>query len=218
MLEEIFVRLQWKLKLGWAIFPMTRSIHFPLPPMEEQRVLLSSVTWPQYENLLGTLGDHPGLRLLYCEGMLEIFMPSPEHEMLKTVIARLLERYAEEADIVLHGYGSTTFRSEAKAQGLEPDECYCVDTLKDRPDFAIEINLMSGGINKLVIYKGLRVPEVLIWQNNQLKLYDLRDTTYEEVSYSQFFLGLDFGMLAQYVQPYNQPQAVKAFLEAIRSL
>jgi Uma2 family endonuclease len=205
------------LKLGWAIFPMTRSIHSPPSPTEEQRVLLSSVTWPQYESLLGTLGDYPGLRLLYCEGMLEIFMPSPEHEMFKKVIARLLERYAEEADIVLHGYGSTTFRSEAKAQGLEPDECYCVDTLKDRPDFAIEINLMSGGINKLSIYKGLGVPEVLIWQNNQLTLYDLRGGAYQEMSYSQFFPGLDFGLLAQYVKPYNQPQAVKSFLEAIRS-
>jgi hypothetical protein len=47
-----------------------------------------------------------------------------------------------------------TFRSEAQAQGAEPDECYCVDTRKDRPDFAIEIHLMRGGINKLEIYKG----------------------------------------------------------------
>jgi hypothetical protein len=76
---------------------------------------------------------------------------------------------------------------------------------------------MSGGINKLSIYKGLGVPEVLIWQNNQLTLYDLRGAMYQEVSYSQFFPGLDFGLLAQYVQPFNQSQAVKAFLEAIRS-
>jgi Uma2 family endonuclease len=144
-------------------------------------------------------------------------MPSPEHEMLKKVIARLLERYAEEADIVLHGYGSTTFRSEAQAQGLEPDECYCVDTLKDHPDFAIEINLMSGGINKLEIYKGLGVPEVLIWQNNQLTLYDLRGANEQEVVYSQFFPGLDIRVLAQYVKPYKQSQAVKEFLKVIRS-
>jgi Uma2 family endonuclease len=196
---------------------MTLSMHPPSIPVEAQRVFLSGVTWPQYESLLETLGDRPGLRLLYSEGMLEIFMPSSEHEMLKKVIARLLERYAEEVDIIIHGYGSTTFRSEAKAQGLEPDECYCVDTLKERPDFAIEINLMSGGINKLDIYKGLGVPEVLIWQNNQLTLYDLRDEIYQEVSDSQFFPDLDFGLLAQYVKPYNQPQAVKAFLEAIRS-
>jgi Uma2 family endonuclease len=57
-------------------------------------------------------------------------MPSPEHEMIRKVIARLLERYAEEADIVTHGYGSTTFRNEAKTQGLEPDECYYINMLK----------------------------------------------------------------------------------------
>ncbi|MCG9892960.1 MAG: Uma2 family endonuclease [Thermosynechococcaceae cyanobacterium MS004] len=194
---------------------MTLSLDSSSPSLEEQRVLLSGVTWPQYESLLNTLGDYPGLRLFYGEGTLEIFMPSPEHEMLKKVIARLLERYAEEMDITLHGYGSTTFRNEAKAQGLEPDECYCVDTLKDRPDFAIEVNLMSGGINKLGIYQGLGVPEVLIWQSNQLTLYALREATYQEAFQSQFFPGLDFELLSQYVQPHNQSQAVKAFLEAI---
>ena len=195
---------------------MTLSVKPLLIPSEEQRVLLS-VTWAQYEGLLETLGDYPGLRLLYSEGTLEIFMPSPEHEMLKKVIARLLERYAEEANIVLHGYGSTTFRNEAKTQGLEPDECYCIDTLKARPDFAIEVNLMSGGIDKLAIYKGLGVPEVLIWQDDQLSLYDLQGEAYREVTQSQFFPGLDFGLLARYVKPYNQPQAVKEFIEMIRS-
>lgn len=112
---------------------------------EDQRVILPSVSWQQYEGLLSALGDYPGLRLLYLQGNLEIFMPSPEQEMLKKVIARLLERYAEEVDIPLHGYGSTTFRLEAKARGLEPDECYCVQALKDLPDFAIEVNLTSGG-------------------------------------------------------------------------
>ena len=196
---------------------MTLSIHPPSISVEEQRVLLSGVTWTQYESLLETLGDYAGLRLLYFEGQLEIFMPSSEHEMLKKVIARLLERYAEERDIVIHGYGSTTFRSEIRAQGLEPDECYCIDTLKERPDFAIEINLMSGGINKLEIYKGLEVPEVLIWQNDQLSLYSLQGETYQEVSQSQFFPGLDFGLLAQYVKPYSQSQAVKEFVGTIRS-
>ncbi|WP_235110721.1 hypothetical protein [Acaryochloris sp. 'Moss Beach'] len=86
---------------------------------EDQRVILPSVSWQQYEGLLSTLGDYPGLRLLYFQGNLEIFLPSLEHEMLKKVIARLLERYAEEVDIPLHGYGSTTFRLEAKARGLE---------------------------------------------------------------------------------------------------
>lgn len=185
--------------------------------VEEQRVVLPSVTWQQYESLLTTLGDYPGLRLIYLEGTLEIFMPSPEHEMLKKVIARLLERYAEEIDLPLHGYGSTTFRLKAKARGLEPDECYCVDTLKELPDLAIEVNLTSGGVDKLAVYKGLGVPEVLIWQNNQLTLYDLREANYREILYSQFFPNLNLQLLALYVRPQEQPQAIKEFIVAIRS-
>jgi Uma2 family endonuclease len=192
-----------------------------LPPQfntEEQRVILPSVTWQQYESLLATLGDYPGLRLIYLTGTLEIFMPSPEHEMIKKVIARLLERYAEELDIPLHGYGSTTFRQAAKARGLEPDECYCVDVLKELPDLAIEVNLTSGGVDKLDIYRGLGIPEVLIWQDRQLMLYDLRGESYQKVTQSQFFPQLDLQLLAQYIRPQAQPQAVKEFLQAIRSV
>ncbi|HEY9620108.1 MAG TPA: Uma2 family endonuclease [Crinalium sp.] len=183
---------------------------------EEQRVILPGVTWQQYDSLLATLGDYPGLRLIYLEGTLEIFMPSLEHEMIKTIIARLLERYAEEVDIPLHGYGSTTFRREAKARGLEPDECYCVGTLKDLPDLAIEVNLTSGGVDKLAVYQGLGIPEVLIWQGDRLTLYDLRETNYRASLNSQFFPKLDLKLIEQYVRPQEQPQAVKAFLQAIR--
>jgi Uma2 family endonuclease len=189
----------------------------PSSNIEEQRVVLSGLTWQQYESLLSTLGDYSGLRLIYLEGTLEIFMPSSEHEMIKTILARLLERYAEEIDLALHGYGSTTFRREARARGLEPDECYCVNTLKELPDFAIEVNLTSGGIDKLAVYQGLGVPEVLIWQNNQLTLYALREANYREVNHSQFFPGLNFQLLVQYVRPQEQPKAIKEFLQAIRS-
>ena len=130
--------------------------------IEEQRCVLPNIKWQQYESLLATLGDYRGLRLIYLEGTLEIFMPSPEHELLKKAIARLLERYAEELGIPLHGYGSTTFRREAMGRGLEPDECYCIGEFKEFPDFAVEINLTSGGVDKLAVYKGLGIPEVLI--------------------------------------------------------
>jgi Uma2 family endonuclease len=185
--------------------------------IDEQRLVLPGVSWQQYENLLTVFGDRPGLRLIYLEGTLEIFMPSSEHELIKKIIARLLERYAEEMDIPLHGCGSATFRQAATSKGLEPDESYCIGTLKELPDLAIEINLTSGGIDKLAIYRGLGIPEVLVWQNNKLTLYDLRESIDREVTSSQFFPGLDFQLLARYIQPQNQPQAIKDFLVAIRS-
>jgi Uma2 family endonuclease len=143
------------------------TLIYPTSSIEEQRVLLPGITWQQYESLLTTLGNYPGLRLIYLDGTLEIFMSSLEHEMIKKIIARLLERYAEEVD-------------------------------------------------KLAIYQGLEVPEVLIWRNNQLRLYDLRGATYQESTNSQFFPDLDFELLAQYIRPKEQPQAIKAFLQAIR--
>ncbi len=181
-----------------------------------QRITLGDITWDQYETLLTIVGDRPGYRLTYLDGTLEIFMPSPEHESVKKTIARLLERYAEELEIILHGLGSTTFRKELKAKGLEPDECYCIDQIKDVPDFAIEINLTSGNLDKLSIYKGLGIPEVLVWENKTLTLYDLRSDSPVIIDRSQFFPQLDLKLLAQHINPNNQPQSVKEFLLAIR--
>ncbi len=196
---------------------MTKLIQLPLD-IGEQRVVLSNLSWQQYETLLSTFQDQAGLRLSYLEGDLEIFMPSLKHEAIKKVIARLLERYSEEVDIPIHGFGSAAYRSEAKARGIEPDECYCVQTQKEIPDLALEVNLTSGGIDKLDIYKGLGVREVWVWQNQQITIYDLRPEIIQVINHSQFFPNLDIQLLAQYVRPYNQPQAVKEFIAAIRSV
>lgn len=183
----------------------------------EQRLILSGVSWQQYETLRLTLDDFPGLRMTYLEGTLEIMTPSPEHEMSKTVIARLMERYADEMEIDLNGLGSTTFCKEAKARGLEPDECYCIGEIKEIPDIAIEVTISSGGIDKLAVYQGLGVPEVWFWQGGKFSLYRLREQGYEVIAKSEFIPELDLSLLARHVRPSNQPQAVKDFLNAVLS-
>lgn len=65
--------------------------------------------------------------MTYLEGSLELMSTSPEHERLKTIIGRLIEAFAEEADLDLNGFGAATFRKEAAARGLEPDECYTLE-------------------------------------------------------------------------------------------
>ena len=182
----------------------------------EQRLILSGVSWQQYETLRSNLNDFPGLRMTYLEGTLEIMTPAPEHEMSKKAIARLLERYADDMDIKLHGLGSTTFRREAKARGLEPDECYCVGELKDIPDIAIEVVVSSGGIDKLAIYQGLGVPEVWFWKGGKFSVYSFREQGYEAIAKSEFLPELDLSLLARYVRPSDQPQAVKEFINAVR--
>ena len=150
-----------------------------LVPATEQRVILYDVTWEQYVQLSDMFVDEFP-RMTYLEGTLEISMTtSPEHERLKKIIARLIETYAVERLINLNGYGSATFRREAVRRGAEPDECYCLGTLAEIPDIAIEIALTSGGVDKLEVYRGLQVPEVWFWANDQFSVYHLREESYE---------------------------------------
>ena len=185
----------------------------------EPRIPLHSVTWEQYETLIATVGERPRLRMTYLEGTLEIMTISPEHEMLKKMIARLLEVYALEKDIDLYSCGSATFKSQAAARGLKPDESYCVGTRKEIPDLAIEVVITSGGINKLDVYKGLKVSEVWFWEAGNFSLYRLQESTniYQPISRSEL-LPLDLALLASYIKPAEEPSAVKEFRNAIRRL
>jgi Uma2 family endonuclease len=189
-------------------------------PAEEQRLVLEGVTWQQYDALVALfMNQFPALRITYLEGTLELITTSPEHERLKKIIARLIEAFAEELDLELNGYGSATFRKEATARGLEPDECYCLGELHDVPDIALEIVLTSGGIDKLKVYQGLGVQEVWFWENQQLSIYSLADPEqgYEALPNSRLLPQLDVGVLAGFVGNANQTQAVKAYRRALRN-
>jgi Uma2 family endonuclease len=190
------------------------------PALAEPRIPLHGVTWEQYEAMVTAVGSRPRLRMTYLEGLLEIMTISAEHEMLKKMIARLIEVYALEKDIELFSCGSATYRSAAAARGLEPDESYCVGTRKDLPDFAIEVVLTSGGLDKLKVYQGLGVPEVWFWQDGTLTVQKLQanGSGYAPVSRSVLLPDLDLDLLATHIRPEAEPQAVKTFRNIIRSL
>lgn len=189
-------------------------------PAAEQRLLLEGVTWQQYDALVMLfMNQFPALRMTYLEGTLELMTTSPEHERLKTIIARLIEAFAEELDLDLNGYGSATFRKEAAARGLEPDECYCLGELRKVPDIALEIVLTSGGLDKLEVYQGLGVQEVWFWENGQLSIYHLitPELGYQPSATSQLLSQLDPALLASFVDDSSQTQAVKAYRRALRT-
>jgi Uma2 family endonuclease len=185
----------------------------------DQQYTITDVSWQSYEALLSDLGDDfPGLRVHYLEGTLEITMPGRKHEVIKENIARLLSAYFEETRTRFYGLGSTTFKREAKRRGAEPDTSFCVGTDKEFPDIAIEVVQTSGGINKLEVYRGLEVPEVWFWQNEQFVIYHLQDEAYQLRDRSQFLLDLDLTLLATYIQHPEPLDAVLEFRAAIRAM
>jgi Uma2 family endonuclease len=183
----------------------------------DQILLMNGISWDIYETLLKSCQNNSHYRFKYLEGTLEIMSPSRRHEVDKKIIALLLETYFLEVGIDFYPLGSTTFRREAAARGIEPDECYCFNSEKPVPDLAIEIVVTSGGINDLLIYQGLGVPEVWFWQNHQFSLYYLGGNKYEQINQSQLLPDLDLNLLAILVMSGEKPKdLISKFRETIR--
>ncbi len=174
----------------------------------DQTLIMNGVTWRVYEGLLESLQDSPEFRVMYLEGTLKIMSPSRRHESEKKRIAMLLETYFMEMDIDFYPLGSTTFRKQSIARGIEPDECYCINSEKSVPDIAIEVVVTSGGINSLEIYQGLKVPEVWFWQKSQFFLYSIQENGYDKISRSQFLPDLDFELLASSIRSSAKPKDI----------
>lgn len=138
----------------------------------EQRVLLEGIRWETYEQMLADLQDRP-IRLTYDRGTLEIMSPSRRHEGLKVRLGRLIETMTLELGIPIECGGSTTWRRQDLAKGLEPDGCYWVqnesvvrdlDELDLRipppPDLAVEVEVWSSSVDRMGIYAALGVPDL----------------------------------------------------------
>ena len=172
--------------------------------------MLRNVTFKDYLLLGDVLGHRPGLHLTYSRGTLEIMTTSPLHEHYKTLIARLLELHALLKGVRILGYGSATYRREETERGLEPDECYCIDSKKELPDLAIEV-VVTSGMDKLDVYAGLGVAEVWIFENGQFSIHALVSNAYEPRPASRFFPDLDFAVLAEHAMMPDQDDAVRAY-------
>jgi Uma2 family endonuclease len=186
-------------------------------PDVDQLVVMHGVDWRTY-GALRELIDSPGIRMTYLNGALEIMSPSRRHEHEKKTIARMIEVFALERDVPLRGWGSTTFKREAKERGLEPDECYCLGRdLADAPDIALEIVVTSGGIDRLPVYRGLGVQEVWIFRDGRFRLHALDGDHYRVIDRSELVPGLDFGVMADLVAMPDQHAAVKVFRDRLRA-
>jgi len=193
-----------------------RNAYGARPADVDQLVVMNGVDWRTY-GALRELIDSPGIRMTYLNGALEIMSPSRRHEHEKKTIARMIEVFALERDFPLRGYGSTTFRREARERGLQPDECYCVGhDLGDAPDIALEVVITTGGIDKLEVYRGLGVAEVWIFKEGRFLLFHLQADEYQPITASALVPELDFRAIEELVKIDDQHAAVKAFRDRLR--
>jgi Uma2 family endonuclease len=187
-------------------------------PVGDKIVILHDATWADYQRLLEMRGERSSPRFTYLEGALEIMTPSRPHERLKSVIGRLVEAFCLENDVEFTPVGSWTLEKKEESRGIEPDECYLfgTETDPDKPDLAIEVIWTSGGIDKLDIYRKLRVREVWFWRRGRVTVHVLRGESYEERPTSEVLAGIDLAELVQYVDRPTASQAIREYRAALR--
>lgn len=164
-------------------------------------MLFEAVDWPAFDEFLDQIGDRPGLRLAYDQGVLELMTPLLEHEDDKEIIGDLIRALLETLDIEFRSIGSTTLRSSSVAKGVEPDQCFYIANerairgkrtidldIDPPPDLALEIDI-STRRDHLAIYSGLRIPELWRFDGTRLHIHCLRGSTYANTEHSDQFPG-----------------------------
>ncbi|MEH2421409.1 MAG: Uma2 family endonuclease [Nostoc sp.] len=185
--------------------------------LQEQRFFLPGhYTWEEFEKLEALTADAPGLRITYLDGCVEFMTLGEQHEIIKSILAILLETYFFEIGINFIPVGSATRRAKEKGASFEPDESYYIGEKKENPDLAIEINITSGSIDKLEKYKRFQIPEVWFWENNQLSVYHLTNDNYQQIPESQLLPELDISLLARCVLMPSIIEARTEFIKGIR--
>jgi Uma2 family endonuclease len=187
-------------------------------PTADDRIVLHNVPWSHFEVQLAMRGDASSPRMAYLDGALELMSPSKGHERTKSYLGCLVEVFALERDIVLSPYGGWTLKGAPELAGVDPDECYIVDPDQDkeRPDLAIEVIWTSGSIDKLEIYRRLKVGEVWFWKNSALSVHVLSAGPYRTAERSALLPELDLALLCTFLDRRSATEAMRAFRDALR--
>ena len=198
-----------------------------------QRIQLQDVTWNEFEAILDELGDKRPCRIAYSGGILEIRMPLPKHEKAKVLIGDMVKILLEELDLDNECFGSSTFKRQDMAKGIEPDDCFYIENSaqmigKDRidltvdppPDLAIEVDVTSK--TGLDVYQSLGVPELWRFEDGQLRISLLQNGQYQDANSSPHFSNFPIiDGIAQFLhrsQTEGRSQTLKAFRQWVREL
>jgi Uma2 family endonuclease len=184
-------------------------------PKKESPLLFEGLTWREFKAVEQLL-DRPGYRLSFLDGIMEIRRRFGEaQEIVKERIGALVELYLLMAGFDFTPTGSMTLENEGVAVKREADESYKLAPDRRLPDLAIEVVFSSGGINKLEVYKRLKIPEVWFWEDGVLEFYHLRGEGYEKISNSEEVKGIDRELLLSCISMVNHVDAIKTFQQAL---
>ena len=168
-------------------------------------------TWSEYQRLCEQRGDGTLPRLKYRPGEVLLMAPLPGHGRDANLIADIVKALLDHREQDYDAFTPVTM-TLPEISGLEPDYCFYIQnwqaisgkTLIDwqqdpPPDLVIEVDVTS--FSDVQDYLPFRVPEIWLYKQQQLLMYQFQPEGYQRVSHSQFFPDFDLpGILTRCVQ------------------
>lgn len=196
-------------------------------------LIMTDVSWAEYEELVDNLDDWPGVRVCYDQARLEITTPSFEHEGFKVLLSQLGHVLADETGVALESFGSTTYKQEWLKRGVEPDGCFyvqnaaCMIGVRDidlkadpPPDIVVEVDISHESTSKFAIYAGMGVPELWHYDGRKAQIYRLMGQRYVRVAASQTFPILTGDVLSRFLEQNRlegQTGTLRSFREWLKT-
>jgi len=194
---------------------------------EGSMIVLHSLTWQDWENILEELGEDRHTRVAYYEGTLEIMSPLSRHERPHRIIGYIVTAILDAQGRDWEDFGSTTFYRKDRA-GVEPDTCFYItnaDLVRDcmeridvdiypAPDLAIESDVTSKTF--LSAYEMIAVPELWIYSKDRLSIFLLNNGKYVESDDSLLLSNLEIKTLIPQLVKQGMTIGASAMLREFR--
>ncbi len=203
-----------------------------LPP--NGTLLLHNVSWSEYENVLQEFENKSAYRVYFNDGVLKIMSPRFDHEFPKEIALRMVTVYADEFDVDVDAYGSTTWRKKKKAKGAEADTSFYVKNaakvrgvkdfdlnLEFPPEIVVEVDTTNESWDKFEIYAALGVSEIWRCDGTSFQIYNLVESKYEAVKESEVLPKISGELLTEFLQigrEIGQTAMSKEFRKRLREM
>jgi Uma2 family endonuclease len=168
-------------------------------------------TWPEYQHLCEQRGDGTIPRLKYRPGEVLLMSPLPVHGRDANLIADIAKALLDHGGQDYDAFTPVTM-TLPETSGLEPNYCFYIqnwqaisgkrriDWQQDPPpDLVIEVDVTS--FSDVQDYLPFRVPEIWLYKNQQILIYQFQAGVYHLATHSRFFPGFDLsGAITRCVQ------------------
>jgi Uma2 family endonuclease len=201
--------------------------------IEPNRFVLDGVDYQAYKRAADALGERP-FRATFDGRRVEFMTTSTRHEGWKSFIGRMLEALSEELEMDIACFGSMTMRRDDMERGLEPDECYYIQSESlvghrldldlehdPPPDLAVEVEVSRSLLDRIGIYAKLGIPEVWRFDGEHFQVLLLDEAGgYEPARSSLSFPMLPLNEFARFLlmrERTGDSRTVRAFRAWVRA-